>query len=291
MECQITILPTFAKSILEQCAASCAYVHSVYRKTINLKTPYGLLALQIKGSPVSPISLITDQTYEQFESYELHTGDRVEITSDKICIKSNTGMLSFSYSSAKFVESCLNIHQIPEKNALKNLLLYGEAHGTRSIFAFHEPEDSTNIDLGFTLYRNAASNYLAECKTALLSSDLDSAVEQLLRLIGLGIGLTPSGDDFLCGFLAGLYSKEESLPLLFALTERLKEKLHDTNEISAAFLNCALQRHYSQPVCHLFLDGITSNTLSEFTAIGHSSGMDTLYGLYYSYIALQNDIS
>ena len=34
-------------------------VHSVYRKTINLSIGGTLAALQAKGSPISPISLIT----------------------------------------------------------------------------------------------------------------------------------------------------------------------------------------------------------------------------------------
>ena len=41
-------------------------VHSVYRKTINLSIGGTLAALQAKGSPISPISLITTLTSEKW---------------------------------------------------------------------------------------------------------------------------------------------------------------------------------------------------------------------------------
>ena len=58
MQIMITDLSLYAKTILEQ--HSSWTVHSVYRKTINLQSGDLLLALQAAGSPLSPISLITD---------------------------------------------------------------------------------------------------------------------------------------------------------------------------------------------------------------------------------------
>ena len=58
MQIMITDLSLYAKTILEQ--HSSWTVHSVYRKTINLQSGDLLLALQTAGSPLSPISLITD---------------------------------------------------------------------------------------------------------------------------------------------------------------------------------------------------------------------------------------
>ena len=43
-------------------------VHSVYKKTINLEMDGQLLAMQVSGSPLSPLSLITDQTAESLDN-------------------------------------------------------------------------------------------------------------------------------------------------------------------------------------------------------------------------------
>ena len=61
-------------------------VHSVYRKTINLSIGGTLAALQAKGSPISPISLITTLTSEKMESLEISAGDFVTLKENIITI-------------------------------------------------------------------------------------------------------------------------------------------------------------------------------------------------------------
>ena len=61
-------------------------VHSVYRKTINLSINGTLVALQAKGSPISPISLITTLTSEEMERLEISAGDFVTLKEDIITI-------------------------------------------------------------------------------------------------------------------------------------------------------------------------------------------------------------
>ena len=61
-------------------------VHSVYRKTINLSINGTLADLQAKGSPISPISLITTLTSEEMESLEISAGDFVTLKENIITI-------------------------------------------------------------------------------------------------------------------------------------------------------------------------------------------------------------
>ena len=61
-------------------------VHSVYRKTINLSIGGTLAALQAKGSPISPISLITTLTSEEMEHLEISAGDFVTLKENIITI-------------------------------------------------------------------------------------------------------------------------------------------------------------------------------------------------------------
>ena len=108
------------------------------------------------------------------------------------------------------------------------------------------------------------------------------AANVISELVGLGIGLTPSGDDFLCGILAGYHIQglENSAEAL-CLRDAIREKLSRTNEISRAFLVSALEGHFSQAVNELWNNPDIETITQMFRAIGHSSGMDTLCGIYF----------
>lgn len=102
------------------------------------------------------------------------------------------------------------------------------------------------------------------------------------ELIGLGVGLTPSGDDFLCGVLAGLYIQgKEFSEFAYRLRDNIRKNLHRTNDISAAFLSCAMDGHFSHAVNELWNNPSTEQISKMFHEIGHSSGMDTLCGIYF----------
>ena len=105
-------------------------------------------------------------------------------------------------------------------------------------------------------------------------------------LIGLGIGLTPSGDDFLCGVLAGLtlLGLRDSQDFRH-LSAEISRNLAKTNAISAAFLRCAMNGQFSEALVTLGSVSF-SQSLQMFHDIGHSSGADTLCGLYFALCGL-----
>jgi hypothetical protein len=119
----------------------------------------------------------------------------------------------------------------------------------------------------------------------------------VMRLLGLGPGLTPSGDDFLCGFMvAGIATLKalgrESVRsrhfdgVMSGVAESIS--LHATmmtTEVSASFLDFAIQGIASSAV-HRLIEGLLDaddnrGSLSAawaLTEIGHSSGWDCLSG-------------
>ena len=103
-------------------------------------------------------------------------------------------------------------------------------------------------------------------------------------LIGLGPGLTPSGDDFLCGAMTALHYLGHA-----AIGQRLAQRAlpvaaRDTNVISAAYLRCASAGHASI----VLFDALESlvigddahlpRRLDAVHAVGHTSGWDSLAG-------------
>jgi hypothetical protein len=109
-------------------------------------------------------------------------------------------------------------------------------------------------------------------------------------LIGLGSGLTPSGDDLLIGYLAGLWctvqDRSERLKFISSLGKTITQLSSKTNDISHMYLYHAVQGQVARRLADL-AEGISRGEERERlheiaeTAfkIGHTSGMDTVTGL------------
>ena len=139
----------------------------------------------------------------------------------------------------------------------------------------------------YSLILAAARSRILQCSECLEQHLYGDAAKHLAGLIGLGIGLTPSGDDFLCGVLAGLILRgEENHPFAHALCREITSRRFDTNDISRAFLDCSVQHHFSLAVNSLTDLPSADRILNVFSDIGHSSGIDTLCGVAVSYTHL-----
>lgn len=108
--------------------------------------------------------------------------------------------------------------------------------------------------------------------------------ESVISLIGLGPGLTPSGDDFLGGMMiaSSLLGEYEKLRILVDTVETAASA---TNDISRAHLKAAAQGIGAEPL-HATISDIVTNrdqalkaSLKRLDAIGHCSGWDALTGV------------
>lgn len=110
--------------------------------------------------------------------------------------------------------------------------------------------------------------------------DLGAEAESL---IGLGPGLTPSGDDYLGGMLVALQASGRGMQAK-ALWRWLAPRLHRTSPISAAHLAAAAQgeAHEALHACLLNLaepQKRWETVLAGLDAVGHGSGWDALAGV------------
>ena len=119
----------------------------------------------------------------------------------------------------------------------------------------------------------------------LLAGDHASLPDRVGTLVGAGPGLTPSGDDVLCGILLGLRLHPRGSD---SLSERLwaavQPRLTTTTSLSAALLTEAAQGYAVAPVVRL-IEALACRApgpveaVQAVLAIGHSSGADLLGGL------------
>ena len=137
--------------------------------------------------------------------------------------------------------------------------------------------------LGGDAMTDALYTRLREALAALwkgLWADDPSAVgEQCRACIGLGLGLTPSGDDMLLGTLTALHMYRPDL--VCRLEAGITPLLDRTHDISRSYLQLALDGYAATPVLGAAAElagGGTDQTQILLT-VGHSSGCDILEGL------------
>lgn len=107
------------------------------------------------------------------------------------------------------------------------------------------------------------------------------------KMIGLGPGVTPSGDDILIGFLAGLWSmsgqNQKQLSFIHSFGTELVRLARQTSEISRTYIYHAARGQFSSSLSYL-VEAITKGddvekTMQAAMRVGHSSGMDSVTGL------------
>ncbi len=120
--------------------------------------------------------------------------------------------------------------------------------------------------------------------------DAELAREGVRKLVGLGAGLTPTGDDVLVGLLAATWAHIETAPQraawMQALTGTVREQSHRTNDISRSYLVLAVEGQFSSSLAALaraICSGSSPETVHEAAEVafrtGHTSGLDAVTGL------------
>ena len=276
MDFQILTLSSYARRFLKACAEGS--VHSVYKKTINFILDRQLLALQAADSPLSPLSLIANLKEYEMGVLPISVRDRVAVSESRIHI----GSVSFSFSEAKTPDTYLYQRLSEEElvsliSRIQTGLSRHTGPGLSGIFQASTDSEPPALIL------DAARHYASTARDLFRIGDFKQAASELTRFIGLGPGLTPSGDDFLCGIFAGLMLRyPDGHPFQAVLREAVSCHLSGTNDISSAFLRCAFNGQFSQAVISLATLPSSEALSQSFLALGHSSGLDTLCGIYYA---------
>ncbi|MEP7309900.1 MAG: DUF2877 domain-containing protein [Acidobacteriota bacterium] len=131
---------------------------------------------------------------------------------------------------------------------------------------------------------------VAALRDACRTLDVESAVRHATRLVGWGEGLTPAGDDFLIGLLAGLDAfvagDDRRGRMRGAIAALVTLCARRTTPIAAHYLKLAAGGHYNEPLVGLRNALLAEDdrhavdaALHRALAIGASSGADTARGL------------
>jgi hypothetical protein len=136
-----------------------------------------------------------------------------------------------------------------------------------------------------------ARTIITTIKQAVAAWDSTRMLDAARHVIGLGPGLTPSGDDFLVGCLRGLWLLRGNVPRACQTIDRLRDALLPdldarTTRVRAEFIRYALEGAFAE-----VLDGaalallapshpqVVQSAVSHLLAQGETSGTDTMLGL------------
>jgi hypothetical protein len=131
---------------------------------------------------------------------------------------------------------------------------------------------------------------IVELSQATRRFDLEAAERAAKRLVGLGAGGTPAGDDLLVGYLAGLWSSiardRSRADFAAGLADIIRGLGKQTNDISRVYLEAAADGEVSERLANAVTSiaageaqPIVAAAAAAAIAVGHSSGADGTLGL------------
>ncbi|MBQ7246640.1 MAG: DUF2877 domain-containing protein [Lachnospiraceae bacterium] len=126
----------------------------------------------------------------------------------------------------------------------------------------------------------AETKYSAAAKSIIGSRKIEDA---LFDITGLGPGLTPSGDDFVAGWLYMGIHRLDRAGELRPVTERLQRSMHErTCRISCAYLDAVIRGGsftLFDDVCFAESADELDSAADRLLAVGSNSGADLLSGM------------
>lgn len=120
-------------------------------------------------------------------------------------------------------------------------------------------------------------------------------IEKTLRyFLGRGKGLTPSGDDMIVGLLAIDATSNFLSALFYKQLSELLESEPITTDVSREYLRYAIRHEFGSTVTELVNllasgdDSTFNKAFHNLLEVGHSSGLDTLFGILIGMLAFKN---
>lgn len=261
-------------------------VHSVFDNTINFQSKDRLIALTHQESALTPMSIQLNLTQSMFSKLNVRQHDLVHVSPSAVLIsnvsydKNQAQAIDLSYPLFNKGLQDKRLKQL--KDSIEFLLVSDQTQGSLN-----------NALLCLLSHQQGVDNTLEQMfldKLTLLDSMVDEStfVAMVNSLIGFGEGLTPSGDDLLCGMLSVFHYLSHNSSIQQIKSQTINQvRLHasKTTMISREFLLYACDGLFNEHVSTLFKKHQSNESYGEdlhkISNLGHSSGTDFLVGMYF----------
>ncbi len=249
---------------------------SVYARAVNIRRPDGLLMSLVRHrGQMSALSVHVPALFDSSPALPagIERGRRASYNGQRLVV---TGR-DVTLKGAPWYDSTLRLSGRPDFRESKRaglkraLLAQGKREGLLGVIA-PGAADNHYVRSALKTLQAAGSGGKA------LLGGLD-------KLVGLGIGFTPSGDDFLAGVMLAEAMAEGAAPLRLKRAE-IRAALGKTNDGGRSLLYQVLDNHFpyylNQTAVQLAAahdDGEIDQAVAWAVRHGETSGTDTLTGL------------
>ena len=260
-------------------------VHSRFTNGLNIKMGDSLIFIGTTKNGLLPFGIHLDERDTALAVSYVTNGETVNWNE-----KTN---------SIEFQNFAINLNQAkPFKNELNEIINEQVFESSLNRFSNRliNIEERTGLDVSI---RDFIKNYKGINEQDLARIDLylillikaASTSDELLMekafryFLGRGNGLTPSGDDMIVGLLAFDAVAHFLSPRFYDKLSELIENESITTDVAKEYLRYGLKQQYSSTVSNMvntIANGETKNFESNFQnllGVGHSSGLDTLFGI------------
>lgn len=246
-------------------------VHSIFQSSFNIQFDKSLIHIGPLGTPLSSFGINIPKVQLNTILNKVTIGDTVESVDRKIVIRTEE---VFVVDIDNFTTKDLRIYPAPiDTRILKSNAIY------RMILGINYEKKSGII------HSQYEKNML--CKLLSCRNDTKIIKGVISYFFGRGIGLTPSGDDFLSGIVM-----VESFFTQSSTWKSILEKyinVHETTDVSLNYYHSLLNGFVSENFLNLFrnlyIDVDTTKArriVKSITNYGHTSGYDTLLGIIFA---------
>lgn len=247
-------------------------LHSRFGSAANFVSESGFAFVVIPGVGAGPLNIVVSDP-------PVSTLSELEIAPDMVMLNGRPA----SSGDSKLYDSEIRGFGIDWGRFIRNLPEVERAlirfAPPKSLLFLIDPERKTEFATPFDL---AIAHRIEEGVRMLLGGDHHGGTQ---RIRGVGYGLTPSGDDFLSGFLIALNLREkvagEGLSPVISV---IKNAAMGGNRFTNAFLECASSGRVSEKFKRLIIamgssgnDSIESRT-RDLLGVGSTSGADQAVG-------------
>ena len=264
-------------------------VHSVFARAVNLRLEGCdlLIAITSPSGEGMPHAMVLG-TDVDFRRWRLERGDIGRLDESLLRIKGGDKQIEVEL---------LNSKQETHERIAGIVTLGAAFDAAVAILAQEQSDRSCDLRIGVLLAGECGFGSMGERLAAAAQSlsgatqtDGDSTRCAVSHLIGLGPGLTPAGDDFLCGFMAAAICSDHAQTA--AIRETMEKGISATNEISGSLLRCAARGYFHRDLRHAasaIAAGDESGAVQatrHLCMMGHSSGADMATGFLFGLFSL-----
>lgn len=284
------IADLFMKQTTEGRHHRIGFVHSVYQNVMNIMTINNNQLFSIGNNQVfrAPymINIAENIDFRKALARQNHS-KQIRINGNKLLIENNLEIhldkaerWSTSidrFSSFNDIYLCKVLQQITYLVDQK-----GTAGGLKEVWLHYQGRQSSSI---LTIYEKGLDVQLQYLVQSMNGCNNEHIYLSCKNFVGLGIGLTPSGDDFLAGWLLTLYAFKHPIVETFQKhrTDWLNFIRARTTVVSYFMLEAALKGKGNEAMQELFIGIKTEqnvkHAIDQLLSIGSSSGTDMLAGV------------